>query len=98
MPLANQNIWLQQNKDFTAAPPPKTNAWPKHSICTVQTKPAPTKADDKSTSTLNTTSSNCEELNTLQQMLAQLQSAEVENKKMSDSFAAYRAEKHKHTV
>ena len=27
MPIANQNAWLNQNNDFTATPPPKTNAW-----------------------------------------------------------------------
>mmetsp|Transcript_20739 Transcript_20739/g.43409 ORF Transcript_20739/g.43409 Transcript_20739/m.43409 type:complete len:299 (+) Transcript_20739:1138-2034(+) len=43
-------------------------------------------------------SSNHQELETLQQMLSKLQSAEVENKKMRDSFAAYRAEKCQNTV
>ena len=66
-----------------------------HTICT---KPAPPKADDKSTITLNTTISNHKELDTLQQILSKLQSAEVENKKMRDSFAAYRAEKRQNTV
>ena len=65
MPSANKSAWLQQNKEFTAAPPPKTNAWLKHGICTVQTKPLPTKADDKSTSTFDTTSSYQEKLDTL---------------------------------
>ena len=98
MPIANQNAWFKQNKDFAATPPPKPNAWFKHNICTIRTKPAPTKADDKSTSTLNTTSSNREELDSLHQMLSKLQSAEVENKKMCDSFAAYCAEKRQNTV
>ena len=93
MPLANQNAWFQQNKDFTATPPPKPNVWLKHNICTIRTKPVPTKVNYKSTSTLNTTSSNPEELDTLQQMLIKLQSAEVENKKMRDSFAVYGAKK-----
>ena len=64
----------------------------------IRTKPTPPKADDKSTSTLNTTSSNREELDNLQQMLSKLQSAKVENKKMRDSFAVYRAKKRQNTV
>ena len=93
MPVANQNAWLNQNKDSTATPPPKPNAWLRHNIRTIRTTPAPPKADDKSTSILNTTSSNPKELDTLQQMLSKLQSAKVENKKMWDSFAAYCAKK-----
>ena len=64
LPLANKNAWIQHNKDFTAAPPPKTNAWLKHSIQTVGTKPTSSKADDKSTSALNTTSSHRKEIDT----------------------------------
>ena len=96
--VANQNAWLNQNKDFTATLPPKPNAWLRHNIRTIHTKPTPTKANDKSTSTLNTTSSNRKELGTIQQMLSKLQSAEVENKKMRNSFAAYRAKKCQNTV
>ena len=98
MPIANQNAWLHQNKDFTVIPPPKPNAWLKHEISTVRTKAQTPKADDKSTSTLNTTTANREELDTIQQMLQKLQSSEAENKKMRDSFAKCRAEKRKHTI
>jgi len=98
MLLANQTAWFQQNKDFTATPLLKPNAWVKHNIRTICTKPAPTKVNEKSTSTLNITSSNREELDTLQQILSKLQSVEVENKKMRDSFATNRAEKRQNTV
>ena len=98
MPLANQTAWLHQNKDFTATPPLKPNAWLKHGIHTVRTKAPPPKPDDKSTSTLNTTTTHREELDSIQQMLQKLHSSEAENKKMRDSFAAYRAEKRQHTI
>ena len=93
MPIANQNAWLTQNKGFIASPPPKQNAWLRPNINTIRVKPVPPKANDKLTSTINTTSSNRDELDTIQQMLSALQSTELENKKMCDSFATYCAEK-----
>ena len=98
MPIANQNAWLAQNKGFIASPPPKQNAWLKPIIHTIRMKPVTAKAGDKWTSTINTASSNRDELDTIQQMLSTLQSAEVENKKMRDSFATYCAEKRQNTI
>ena len=95
MLLANQTAWFQQNKDFTATPLLKPNAWVKHNIRTICTKPAPTKVNEKSTTHLippapseknSTLSSKCF-LNSNQPKL-----------RTRNSFAAYRAEKRQNTV
>ena len=98
MPLANQHAWITQNKGFIASTPPKQNAWLKPTIQTIRMKSASSKTDDKSTSTINTTTSNRDELDTIQQTLSALQSAELQNKKMRDSFDKYCAEKRQNTI
>mmetsp|Transcript_21227 Transcript_21227/g.47918 ORF Transcript_21227/g.47918 Transcript_21227/m.47918 type:complete len:266 (+) Transcript_21227:1893-2690(+) len=81
---ATKKAWISQTKDFTITAPPRRNAWfqtPK----IIQSKPTQ-KPDDRSASTLNTTSSHRDNVDEIACLVKTLQETELENKKMRDAF------------
>ena len=81
---ATKQAWISQTKDFTATAPPRKNAWfqtPK----IINSKPTQ-KTDDRSASTLNTTSSHRDNIDEIARLVRTLQETELENKKMRDAF------------
>ena len=77
---ATTTAWINQNKGFTATPPPKPNAW----LCPLKTVRfvTPSKADEVSYNTLPTVAPSDDTLTQFQSTVRDLQNAERENQKL----------------